>query len=68
MSSLDPQTTGRLPQSYGRADLTARGGGLGLEDVIARQLDPQHRQLRVRAHRRTSGLDPQIGTRRQRGK
>ena len=35
-----PQATGRLPQTYGRADLTARGGGpANLADILERVLD-----------------------------
>jgi hypothetical protein len=40
MSSLDPHATGRLPQTYGRADLSARGGGpANLADILERVLD-----------------------------
>ena len=40
MSSLGPDPSSRLPQSYGRSDLTARGGGpANLADILERVLD-----------------------------
>ncbi|MGB9183485.1 MAG: gas vesicle protein [Solirubrobacteraceae bacterium] len=40
MSSFDSGMSSRLPQSYGRSDLTARGGGpANLADILERVLD-----------------------------
>ncbi|HEX8974997.1 MAG TPA: gas vesicle protein [Solirubrobacteraceae bacterium] len=40
MSASDPGLSSRLPQSYGRSDLTARGGGpANLADILERVLD-----------------------------
>jgi hypothetical protein len=40
LTPLDPQGPGRLPQTYGRADLTPRGGGpANLADILERVLD-----------------------------
>jgi hypothetical protein len=40
MSALDPGTSGRLPQTYGRSDLAPRGGGpANLADILERVLD-----------------------------
>ncbi|MGH2870049.1 MAG: gas vesicle protein [Solirubrobacteraceae bacterium] len=40
MSSSDSGMSSRLPQTYGRSDLTARGGGpANLADILERVLD-----------------------------
>ena len=40
MSAFDSGISGRLPQSYGRSDLTPRGGGpANLADILERVLD-----------------------------
>lgn len=40
MSSFDSGMSSRLPQTYGRSDLTARGGGpANLADILERVLD-----------------------------
>jgi hypothetical protein len=40
VSTSDPGFTSRVPQTYGRSDLTARGGGpANLADILERVLD-----------------------------
>ncbi len=40
MTPLDPGMSNRLPQTYGRSDLTPRGGGpANLADILERVLD-----------------------------